>query len=203
MISFAISIMLTSAFLSTAPEGMISAGAGPTAPGQAISDVLNGLRNSGWHGAADLSVTTPASIPVSAAAYGDTTPPSAPITEVQLRKVLNIMTQSGTEASLIPSVAKSLGLGKNGEKVRIRQLAISDDKAIQYGFALLKDGSGYILDKGPRIGNRINIHLDENLKIVSAAVINSAGEFARLSPAEAEARLREVLATWAEYAEEA
>ena len=195
--------MLTSAFLSTAPEGIISAATGPTAPGQAIANALSSLQASGWHGTADLTVPTPASVPVSAVAHDKTTPPPPPITETQLRKVLNILVQTGTESWLKSNYAESLKLRKNGEKVWTRQLAIEDDNAVQYGFSLLKDGSGYVLDKGPRIGNRVAFHLDPNLKIVTAISTNSLDEFIVLSPTEAEARLREVLAIWAEYADQA
>ena len=203
LISFTISAMLTSAFLATAPEGIVSAAAGPTAPSQAMTNVLNGLQASGWHDVAGLTATTPASVPVSVAAHGEPTPPQSPITGAQLLKVFNILMQTGTEASLVQRIAESLGLSKNGKQVLMRQLAIEDDNAVQYGFALLKDGRGYMLDKGPRDGNRIAFHLNGNLKIITAIAESSAREITILSPADAEARLREVMAVWAEYADQA
>ena len=133
-----------------------------------------------------------------------TIPPSSkapPITEAQLRKVLNNLVQTGTEGSIRPIIAKALGLSKNGLKVWARQLAVEDEIPIQYGFAQLKNGSGYMLDKGPRNGDRIYFRLYSNLKIVTAVAMDSANEFTTLSPADAEAQLREVLAVWAEYAD--
>lgn len=203
LLSLAISLMLTSAFLSTAPEGIIPAAAGPTAPSQAIARALDRLQASGWHGAAELPAPASASIPTSAAANDDATQLPPPITEAQLQKVLAILAQRGLENNLKAKYAVPLRLSKNGEKVRIRQLGIEDENAIQYAIALLKDGRGYVLDKGPRVGNRVGFHLDANFKVVTAISITSADEITTLSAAEAEARLREVLATWAEYSDQA
>lgn len=201
LISFAISMMLTSAFLSTAPEGIISASAGPAAPGQAITNALNGLQASGWHGASELAIPVPVNMPLSATTGKKETPLPAPITEAQLRKVLIDLSRTGAEVAINPLYATHLGLSKDGNYVQIRQLALEDDNAIQYGFALLKDGSGYYLDKGPRGGNRVAFHLDENMRIVTAIAINSAKEVTPLPLPDAESKLREVLATWAEYAD--
>lgn len=203
LLSFAISLMLTSAFLSTAPEGIIPAAAGPAAPGQAIARALDGLQASGWHGAAELTAQVPASIPASAAANNDATPLPPTITEAQLKKVLDILAQKGTEGSLKTKYAVPLRLSKNGEKVRARQLAFVYENAIQYGLSLLKDGRGYVLDKGPRGGNRVGLHLDANFKVITAIEVTSADEITTLSAAEAEARLREILAIWAEYSDQA
>lgn len=135
------------------------------------------------------------------AAFEQPVPAPPPITETQIRKILNILVLRGFEGSIKQETAEGLGLSKHGEKVHIRQLAIEDDSAVEYGFSLLKDGNGYMLDKGPRSGNFIAFYVDAELKIISAFAVNNAGERTPLSAADAEARLREVLASWAEYAD--
>ncbi|OFX10920.1 MAG: hypothetical protein A2516_07380 [Alphaproteobacteria bacterium RIFOXYD12_FULL_60_8] len=141
------------------------------------------------------------SIPLSATIGKKESPLPPPITEAQLRKVLNDLTQRGTENWLKAKYAEPLGLSKNGGKVLARLLSIEDDNAIVYGISLLNDGRGYVLNKVPKGGNRVAIRLDENFKLITAIAMSSEDEVTPLPLADAESKLREVLATWAEYAD--
>lgn len=194
LLSLTLSAMLTSAFISTAPDGMISAAAIPAAPAQAIAHALDGLKGFGGPGA---DIAPPGDAPAPAATHE--AEPRSPLNKIQLERILAAINQRGTEENLKPTLAELLGLAKSGNDspVGYAGIAISKNDVV-CGFAKLDDGRGYILDKGVLNKDGIILHIDADLKLIAAAPKNGAPAPSR---AEAEETLRQLLTLWAAYAD--
>jgi len=200
LISFIISAMITSAFLATAPDGIISAGAGPQMPAQLIPTVLAQVRGTGWHGTATQT------IPISVAAPHTTevnmpTQPTAPLSGEQLQKILKNLEERNKLAAVDRVITDSLGLTKNGEVLTLQYRALKDSQGIMHAFVLLNGNMGYLVSQ--RKGNEsIIFHLDPTLKpVITIAGTYGQPKFSAVPLPDVEGTLQAELRYWANIAD--
>lgn len=189
LISFAVSAMLTSAFLSTAPSSFITAGAGP----QPMA-ILNAIRAEGWHGAQGVELPTPAAEPASAAPLASV--PAKPLSEEQLQKICKWIADHGSVSTDIKKLTDALGLTKNDEKLTLPGMSTHDAENVIYIIQILNDGKGYVVADV----NHELFHVywvDKNLDLVSAVSMIKGQTPAAMPIKDAAAGINHDLAFWA------
>ena len=195
LISFVVSAMITSAFLATAPDGLISAGAGPQ-----MSTILAQVRGAGWHGTSahmtPISVaephTTAVNMPVK---------PASPLSKEQLEKILKNLEERNKQTSISSEISEILGLTKNGEVLTIQARAFKDSQGVMHGFFRLNGNDGYLMSQRTEAKATI-FHLDPNLKPITA-ISNMPGQpkMSMIPLPEVEGTLNTELRYWANIAD--
>ena len=140
LFSFAVSAMLTSAFLATAPDSTVKAAAGPEP--QAMIHSLAGLRNAGFQGMGGVALPPPAVAP-QMSAQPVTAPDAVGLTAVQLQKLDGYMPKFGLNITLVKVVSDALGVTRGAEIITVRQLAIGEAPNPEHVFSRVPAG-GYL-----------------------------------------------------------
>lgn len=195
--SFALSAMLTSAVLATAPEGLIAASAGPN-----MQAVFAHIQGSGFPGTAAMpspaAVNTPHSVAVNTAVQ-----PAAPISEQQLRIINKDLEARNKYATLSPEQAGPLGLTKNGEPLTLLFRATHATDGIRHAFFRLDGNAGYIVGQRTEKGMTL-CRVDAKLNLVLAVTYPAGqpGVHVVTPLPEAAKILHYELSAWAGFADE-
>ena len=134
--------MFTSAFLSSAPNGYVAAGTGPS-----VVPMLEMVRAGGFLGGNSIIAIVsvpPSSIP--GAILG------LPINEPQFQKIVHRLNGHGADLEMDLDLTDSLGLTSSGKMLSARKLGIKDKQGIRHGFYRLNDNNGYLLYKETTAG---------------------------------------------------
>lgn len=142
LISFAVSAMITTSFLATAPvPGAMTAAAGPQPA--AVMNALEGLRAAGWEGLQNAALPTPAVAPKNT--------PSAPtaaenftLTDIQIQKLLKLTIDHGHDITIDQSVTAALGLTGPGESLTVRQVHVITNPQLGHAFQKAMKDDGYL-----------------------------------------------------------
>jgi hypothetical protein len=159
--SFAVSAMLTSAFLASAPNGMIAAGAGPQP--QSIMNALNGLHASGWTGTQDLMAPSDVAMPQSAAAVPAASAPAVTLTPERKVKLAKLMETYGVTMELNAAVTLALGLTHGNEVLTLRELGSRKT----HFYTPLPDGGLLLIYLAPQAHD---YRVDANLNLIGGVI---------------------------------
>lgn len=196
LISFAFSAMLTSAFLATAPEGMIAAGAGPN-----IQAIFTQMQTSGFPGATSLSMPASVTIPTSAAANVPAAQPAAPLSNEQLQKIRRDVEERNKRFAVDPTATHLLGLTKKGDSLTLLARALKDRQGVTHSFYLLDGNAGYLVVRSTHEG--IACLVDKNLNLLAAVKKPADGSGFNVLPLpEAAPILHAELLEWAKIADQ-
>ena len=194
--SFAVSAMLTSAFLAPAPNGTSTAASGPQP--QAIMNALNGLRASGWAGTQDIPAPNAVAAPQAAASASAVSAPEPILTAAQQKALVTLMATYGHDIALNSGITAALGITKGNDVLTLRQLGVN---AHPFGhiYIPLPDG-GFMLIFNNRVAPA-SYRLDANLKLI-AAVSKNGNEAPVVIPVpDAERSVHTELTFWADVAD--
>lgn len=211
LMSFAVSAMLTSALLATAPGGAYTAAATGPQP-RALINAFEGLRAAAWSGTQSVSLPTPpAAIPTAAiessAAPASASPALDPLklSPAEMRTQLQILAQHGNHVSITPTVTQALGLTAGSQTLWVDEVSYGfpltpSENGFTHSFATLPDG-GYLFFRVKTNSNNISLfgkflRLDRNQNLIAAYSWVQGGSTTRLSWSEAEAQLRDEIHAW-------
>lgn len=148
LISFAVSAMITTSFLATAPApapDAITAAAGPQPA--AVMNALEGLRAAGWSGLQNAALPAPALVPKTA----PSAPAAAvnpPLSDIQIQKLLKLTIDHGHDIDIDVSVTAALGLTAPGEILNVRQVSITVNPQLHRAFQKIMSDGGYLFGAG-------------------------------------------------------
>jgi len=200
LLSFVVSAMLTSAFLATAPEGIIHAGTVPI-PAQAMSTLLSNVQGSGWHGTSTMMVAVPSATP-NAVAVNVPPAPASPLRDAQLIKIISAVDKSEDVRALSPAMAVLLGLPTNPQNTFKFHFFVTPE-GTSHVFARLNASNDYLVySRTGSVGTFM--HVDAGLQLYAAATetVGVAGATLKVLPVrEAAKQLDQELAAWANYAD--
>ncbi|MDP3543043.1 MAG: hypothetical protein Q8T11_11315 [Elusimicrobiota bacterium] len=193
LLSFAFSAMLTSAFLATAPEGMMTASAGPN-----IQAIFTQIQVSGFPGAASLSKPASVTIPASAAVDAPATQPAPPLSMEQLQKIRRNLEERNKRFTVDPTVSYLLGLTKKGDSLILLGRALKDSQGVTHSIYLLEGNKGYIVTLTMEDKSGVICRVDKDLKLMTAVKKPADGSGFQVLPLpEAAKTLHAELSTWA------
>ena len=196
LMSLAVSAMLTSAFLASAPSGTNLASAGPQS--QAIMNALSSLRASDWAGAQEITVPTAVTELQSADPAHAASASKTILTADQQKILLNLRDAHGHDVALSSAVTAALGISKGAEVLTLRQLTINAHPNLHV-YIPLPDG-GFMLSFVDDVAAS-SYRLDANFKLL-AAVSKKTGEAPIVIPMpDAERNAQTELAYWAAVAD--
>jgi len=200
-LSFAVSAMLTSTFLATAPNpGIVSAAAGPQPA--AIAALLDGARAAGFAGMKDVPAPAAVAAPEPAANKPAAIAAAPALTPLQIQKLRNLATgPNGHLGHLRPAISSALGVGPNDRDSIFPSFTATDDqKPLSYQIMLLPD-SGYIVGRNEN-GTVLIFRLDANLRLLGAVTVKSITDTPTAIPSsDAERLLALDLVTWGQIAD--
>ena len=174
LVSLTISTMLTSAFLATAPDAFVSAGAGPQ--GAAIQNALGSAGAAGWNGIKNINLPIPPATPASATGA---TAHVKPITDAQFQKILADLRVNGKDHPILSEVTTLLGITHKGETLTVRQDAFRDAGQSLHTFMKLSDGN-YLF--ALRNTQAVHIYHVGNDLVLISALINAANDGITILP---------------------
>ena len=194
--SLVVSVMLTSAFLASAPHsGITEAGAGPQP--QAIVNVLSGLRASGWAGTTEMPDMMLVSTPHSAAGSAESIAEPS-LTGDQQKKLAALMAAYGHDVALSQPVTDALGLSKGGEVLTLRQLTVDEHPELHTYIPLADRGFiFFFIDTTAARSYR----LDGNFKFVAAVSKKKGQEPVVIPISDAYRNVQAEIAYWAALAD--
>lgn len=196
--SFAVSAMLTSAVLSTAPGAFVAAAGGPQP--QALVDALSAMRAAGWSGTAALSAPEPVAAPLATNApknIAKIAPTSSPLLSPgQLQKLLQLDVQYGNDTPLFKKVTIALGLTTGDQVLTVHEMGYVEDdpKAPKHYFAPLPHGE-FLFFRSTAV-DASGFRLDKDLNIIAAIVNPDNQPVVAMPIAQAQQMLREELQVW-------
>ena len=160
LISFTLSAMLTSVFLASAPEAVITAAAGPQPT--AIINALGKIRAAGWSGA---RIDLPAP-PIAPATGGNSAAatPNRPITDAQFKKILADTAANGLNASTERLISQAFGVNYPGETERYDSFEDADKRL--HTFSQLDNGNYIFSTRNQTIS--YNYYVNKNLVLIYA-----------------------------------
>ncbi|NNN06881.1 MAG: hypothetical protein HKL90_13360 [Elusimicrobia bacterium] len=120
MLSFVFSSMLSAALLSTAPQGFISAAAGPEALPAAFQQALTTIRQASQS-------AQPRAVPAAFVSASAQMLDHAVLTAEQMNKIDGYNRKIGADMAFDPIITQFLGLTRPGETMTFRQFNGSDD----------------------------------------------------------------------------
>lgn len=189
LLSLAVSAMITSAFLATAPAPIVTAAAGPQPA--AILGAVQALKSEGWHGMQAVEIPSAVSVPAPALAPA-AHPPIAPaqsLSDDQLKKLLVDTVANGSDAVVKAPIAGPLGIGPAGQAVKVHADAFGGIGTETHAFAAIPAQTGYVLWHRMPDGNRVDYYrLDDKLALVDAVTLTAQG-VAHVSPTDAQKTL--------------
>jgi hypothetical protein len=193
LFSIAVSAMLTSAFLATAPGTTISAAAAPQP--QALMQAFDGLRNAGFKGLSNVALPPPTTAPTFSTPV-PVDPAGAGLTDNQLKKLDGFMPKFGLDVTLVKMVSDALGITHGAETLTIRELAIGDAPNPKHAFSRIASG-GYLYILATSADAR-SYYIDTNQSLIAAVVVpaNSTTPVA-IPVALAQTQLKDEFAFWA------
>lgn len=207
--SLAVTAMLTAAFFSTAPDGLIAAAAGPMGASAVLESALAGLRADGWHGTAGLTLPTMAVVAQTKQASPPSKPSSFPFTEEQFRKIKNFWdTHPNKEVVYDLRVTRPIGLSKGNEIIDARKIAGRDEVThIYHALGRLNNGTGYLLSYEPPVGKGDFRYywVDFDFRVIAAISIpdgNPNGAATVIPAKGAQAEVESECAVWVKVANE-
>lgn len=198
LISFAVSAMITTSFLATAPApDAITAAAGPQPA--AVMNALEGLRAAGWSGLQNAALPAPALVPQTA--------PSAPaaavnsvLSDIQLQKLLKLTVDHGHDTQFDKIISDTLGITSGEETVIVRQVTIKVPPAFRRAFQKIPTDGGYVFVYGT-ITDYAAYRTNANQEFVAAAVKNANQAPVAIPLAEAQQQFNVELAYWGTIAD--
>lgn len=206
--SFAVSAMLTSALLVTAPGGAYtSAAAGPRP--QALVNALAGLRAAAWPGTQSVSIPRlPAAVPAAAVAPSVARVPAPDpmkLSPAEMRRQIALLAQHGSYVDFSAEITRTLGLTSGNQVLHIDEMAYHfskspSEKGFTHYFATLPNG-GYLLarakvDRNGKYLLREVFWIDGGQNLVSAYRWIKNDPPVRISDVEAASRLRYEIRAW-------
>lgn len=197
LISFAYSAMLTSAFLATAPAGIIVAGAGPN-----IQAIFMQMQASGFPGAASLSMPASVTGPSSAAVNVPAAQTVAPLSMEQLQRIRKNLEERNKRFEVDLTATYLLGLTKKGDSLTLLTRALKDRQGVTHSIYMLDGNSGYLVVLTMADKSGVICRVDKDLNLLAAVKKPSNGsDFHVLPLPEAATILRAELSTWAVIAD--
>ena len=193
--SFAVSAMLTSAFLAASPTIAIEASAGPQP--QIIMNALSSMHASGWAGTQEMM--PPVDVAVSQSASAEPTSAGKPILSAdQQKKLLALMAAHGQDEPLDPAGTAALGISKGNEVLTLRQLGVNTPLGV-HGYIPLPDG-GLMLGFSDETASS-NYRLDANLRLIAAISMSTKQAPIAIPMPDAERNVQTELTFWAALAD--
>jgi len=193
LISFAVSAMITTSFLATAPNpNAVSAAAGPQPA--AVMNALEGLRAAGWAGIQNAALPAPALVP-------QTTPsaPAAaenpPLSIIQIQKLLKLTIDHGHDIALDKYVTAALGLTAPGETLTLPQVSIAVNPQLIRSFEKITSDGGYLFGAGTAASYKA-YRTNANLELIAAVQKNTDQAPVAVPIAEAQQQLMIEIAYW-------
>jgi hypothetical protein len=172
LVSLTISTMLTSAFLATAPDNVVSAAAGPAA---AIQNILGGAGAAGFSGMKNIAAIVPPATPPSS---GNSTR-VRPISDAQFQKILIDARANGKDIPTSTDVTTAFGLSHKGETLTLRHDGFRDAAQKHHGITILPNGNYFFALKETETSHVY--YVDKNLFLI-AALINSVKDGITILP---------------------
>ena len=198
LVSFAVSAMISSAFLSTAPGPVMTAAAGPQP--QAVLQAVQALHAAGFQGTANMALPSPAAAPIAVSFNPTATGPI--LTDAHLKKYDAWFVQFGIDTVLGKPITDALGLTAGPQTLKVRELAIDTKTPLaKHGMARIPERGGFIFIRVTPDGSR-SYAANDKQELVSA-VFSSAngGEPVVLAVADAQKQLVDELTFWAKSAD--
>ncbi len=168
LISFAVSAMLTSAVLATAPDiGIVTAAT--VQPPTAVLSMIDGARSGVFAGSKDVPDAAAVASPSAILAVKHTATAETGLTPAQLAKLRKLaLGPDGHEGNLRVSIAKALALTTADQPVFLRSFSADDpDTKVTFQILLLPNNSGYVIVRGDEQTVRA-FRLDADLHLVGA-----------------------------------
>ena len=198
LVSFAVSAMISSAFLSTAPGPVMTAAAG--LPPQAVLQAVQALHSAGFQGTANMALPSPAAAPLAVSFNPTTTGPI--LTDAHLKKYDGWFTQYGVDITLVKPATDALGLTAGPQTLKVRELVL-DTKAplAKHAMARIPERGGLIFIRVTPDGSRSYVANDKQ-ELVSAIFMSvDGGGPVVLAAADAQKQLVDELTFWAKSAD--
>lgn len=201
LFSFAVSAMMTSAVLATAPNSsLLSAAAGPNPA--AIAAMLDGARSAGFAGMKD--VPAPAAVATPAAASKPAAQAQPALTPTQIQKLRKLATgPDGHMGHLRPAISSALGVGPADRDSIFPSYTVNDDQVnVDYQIYILPDESGYVIGRNDHQSVRI-FRLDARLNVIGAVTVKTTTDAPVAIPPADATRLSAIdLTTWGQIADQ-
>lgn len=199
--SLAVSAMLTSAFLATAPEGFMAAAAGPMGATQALQSAMSGLRANDWHGTRGLTVPTVVATAQTTEIPTPPPPAAAPLTKGQIQTLNRILDSKNKDYVMFTAYSRLLGLTKGDETVDVRAMSAKDANNIRHNFGRILNGTGYILTREQSTDEMHMYWVSPDFKLIAAIDKSKANGLTVLAAPVAELEIKEDLVNWAKLAD--
>ncbi|MBI3563825.1 MAG: hypothetical protein HY079_01355 [Elusimicrobia bacterium] len=206
--SFAVSAMLTSAVLATAPDPtFVAAAAGPQPA--AIMGMIEGARSAGFAGMKDMPAPAAVAAPAAAeskTASGKNASETVPtLTPAQLQKIRAYgLSPRGKQMGLRGDLAQALGVGPGGPSVYFPGMGASDsDVHLKWTIWILPNSSGYVIGRlDEQSGVTRFFRMDMDMKLVVGIYVKNATDASiTYTPAEAAPLFAHDLTEWVDIAD--
>ena len=198
LISFAVSAMISSAFLSTAPGPVMTAAAGPQP--QAVLQAVQALHSAGFQGTANMALPSPAAAPIAVSFNPTSTGPI--LTDAHLKKYDGWLVQYGVDIALGKPATDALGLTTGPQTLTVRELVLGTKAPLaKHAMARNPERGGFIFIRVTPDGSRCYVANDKQELVGAVFVSVDGGGPVTLAAADAQKQLNEELTFWAKSAD--
>lgn len=183
LFSFAVSSMLTSAVLATAPNPTVVTAAAGLQPSTVMS-MIEGARSAGFAGLKDAPAPATIMSPADTVNVKPVAATQTGLTPTQIAKLRKLaIGPDGHDGPIRASLAKGLGLTTGNEVVVLRSFSATDpDTKITFQIFLLPNNAGYVIGRSDTVTVRF-FKLDAALNLQAAVTGPTTADTATPIPA--------------------
>ena len=186
LISFILSMMMTSAFFATAPQGFLTAAVAPN-----LNNVISGLRSAGW--SVSDNFTAPTSVQTPEVMDLETSQTDLPFSKAEQDKIDGFFKSHAKKTTIGNPAADKLKI-LDPEAVQIH--TVKDFSGKIHAYSRLKDG-GIVLSLLDAT-TAYSYHLDSKFKLIASVAVTN---YVASDIADPETSAKAELAYWAAYAD--